>query len=170
MTPGERNLMNAEIAAAVEAAVVAAVRPLRDELADLKRVDRRHSLGVKALNADIRKSSSDITEGVDDKIDAVARRDEQIVGALNEVRDELAKNRTVVPTTIAPAAADAKDAKAQATDAATEARNAGIEIGLVKKEVARATGWLRHPAVPVVAYTAVRILYNLFTGHDVPQH
>lgn len=165
--------MNAEIAAAVEAAV----RPLklelahaRDELEQLRQVDRRHSLGARALNADIRKSRSDITEEVGGTFDAVARRDEQLVAALNEVRAEIVKNREAMPTTIAPAAADAADAKTQATTAATEARNAGIELGFVKKDAARAVRWWRHPAVPVVAYGLFRVLYNLATGHDVPQH
>ncbi len=151
MTPGERNLMNAEIAAAVEAALA----PVKEELAGLKRVDRRHSMAAGALVADIRKSKSEITEQVDDTVDALARRDQNLVAALNEVRAELVASRSAATTSIAPVA--------------TDARNAAIDLNLVKKDTARTLTWWRHPALPVFAYAAARVAYKLITGHDAPE-
>ncbi len=173
MTPGERNLMNAEIRATVEAAVaplLVEIATLKRETAALERVDRKHSGVHSGLGAKIRESresQSEIKVQVDDTVDALARRDQQLVAALNEVRDELVANRAATSTSIAPAAQAAEGAKTQATEAATEARNAGIDLRLVKQDTARALKWWRNPAISVVAVALLRIAYEILTGAHV---
>lgn len=148
MTPRETELMNALIRATVEDAVRQAVTPLQAEIATLRGVDRRHSIAV-------RQSKSEIHEKVDDTVDALARRDYQLVAAIQEVRDEVAAARAESKKSLAPAAT-------AAVDAATEARNAGIDLKLVKKDTARAVVWYRSPALAAILTAVVTALLNWF--------
>lgn len=75
MIPHELELLKQEIA------------KLKYEIAQLKRVDVKH-----------RESQSEIVERVDDRVAAFARRDAQLVTALNEVREELrAQTKSIIP-------------------------------------------------------------------------
>lgn len=150
MTPGERGLMTAEIAAAVEAAV----RPLHEKIQRLEQVDRRHSGVHRELGTSLRSSQSDIAAQVDGTVDALARRDQQLVAALNELREEVRASGSVTRASIAPAAL-------AATDAATEARNAGIDIKLVKTSTASASRRLNVAVILGIVQTIVTIAYHL---------
>jgi hypothetical protein len=159
MTPGERGLMTAEIAAAVEAAV----RPLNEKIQRLEQVDRRHSGVHRELGTSLRSSQSDIAAQVDNTVDALARRDQQLVAALNELREEVRSSGTVTRASIAPAALAATAAKAEATDAATEARNAAIDIKLVKTSTASASMRINVAVLLGIVQTMVTIAYHILT-------
>ncbi len=156
MTPGEERLN-----AWIRTAVADAVAPLHREIAALKAVDKRHSGVHSGLGAKLRESQSEIAVKVDDTVDAVARRDQQLVQAINDVRQEIVASREVTKTSIAPTAM-------AATEAATQARNAGIDLKLVKQDTARAAAWWRHPALPVVAYALVEALWKVFGATHAP--
>ena len=84
MTDNELRLLGEMVKKAVADALA---KPL-ERLTQLETVARRHPPAQ--LAADLRKSQSEVTLHVDDTTGALVRRDEHIVGALNEVRDQIA--------------------------------------------------------------------------------
>ncbi len=93
MTPTEIDQMRKEIRAAiVEISKDLEARLLRQqhEIQRLKDVDKAH----RELGRGIRESQSEIVERVDDRVEAMQRRDGQIVGALQEIRDRMDRQHT----------------------------------------------------------------------------
>ncbi len=116
MTPREIELMNASI----RDAVTAAIAPVYVRLDALERTDRKHSGVHKDLGAKVRESQSEINVKVDDRTAALAHRDDQIVGALNELRAEVREGNGAVTagvgvTRAVQIAANSADANAIAT-------------------------------------------------------
>jgi hypothetical protein len=155
MTKGEELLMKEFLREAVAAALASELGPVKREIADLKAVDRKHSGVHTGLAANVRESQSaikaaesNIKAEVGGTVDALARRDQQIIEAFDELS-------TLVKTSHVPATAAAGDAKTQATVAATEARSVGIDVGLMKKDAAKAVAWWRHPAFVFLVYVVL---------------
>lgn len=135
MTHGETQLMNALI----KEAVAAAVSPLRAEMAALK---ARHSGVHKDLGRNIRESQSDIETRVDDTFDAVARRDQQLVAALNEVRAAVASGTKTTAESIAPVDDELKRVKADTAKTLRAVRF--VLAGLAGGAVTALLNWLQH--------------------------
>ncbi len=143
MTPRELELMRSHIAEAVDTAV----RPLRAEIEELKAATRKHSGMHRELGEGLRQSRSEISETITDTALALARRDDVVERIVD--RMEAMERRSIAPAAVA------------AGQAETEARNAGIDVRLVKQDTERALKWWRHPALPVLIYGILDAAYRL---------
>jgi hypothetical protein len=133
--------------------IAQAVQPLQDQIDAQKAVDRRHSGQHRNLATDIRASRSDVTTRVDDTVQALAHRDQQLITALNEVRASVSRLES---QSIPPVAEASHGAKKAAVNAELAANMVRVDVDQAKQATTKQLKWVA--AIPSVIYTVVEFL------------
>lgn len=124
---------------------------LEEQLAELQSAASRHSVGARTLGADLRRSQSEIGVHVDDTVGAIARRDANLIAALNEVRGAIQAIRDDTK----PAAEAAQAAENAAVLAVGHTKSVADDTDTIAKDQKRALVWWRHPAAVFFLYAAL---------------